>query len=413
MLTKLRTLTSILLGMCFVLVSYPLVAESSPAVDEMVVHRDIDYIDQVDYADNKDKLDIFMPVGAKDVPVLVFFHGGALQVGDKSEQGFVATRFIPEGVGVVLANYRLSPLVMHPAHIRDAATAFAWVVKNIEKYGGDPKRIYLSGQSAGAYLALLLSLDPSYLQAHGLGFSNIRATLASSPFTFVEEVAKVRPKTVWGTDPKIWMEASVTPYIGKGKTIVCQGVGVVLANYRLSPLVMHPAHIRDAATAFAWVVKNIEKYGGDPKRIYLSGQSAGAYLALLLSLDPSYLQAHGLGFSNIRATLASSPFTFVEEVAKVRPKTVWGTDPKIWMEASVTPYIGKGKPPILMVYADGDEDWRKQNIEGLKEKLLKAGHTKLKAVEVPNRIHSTVWTDINEPDDQTAKHFLEYMRKYE
>ncbi|MFB3059759.1 MAG: alpha/beta hydrolase [Candidatus Binatia bacterium] len=287
MLTKFRTLTSILLGMCFVLVSYPLVAESSSAVDDMVVHRDIDYIDQVDYADNKDKLDIFMPVGAKDVPVLVFFHGGALQVGDKSEQGFVATRFIPEGIGVVLANYRLSPLVMHPAHIRDAATAFAWVVKNIEKYGGDPKRIYVSGQSAGAYLALLLSLDPSYLQAHGLDFSSIRATLASSPFTFVEEVAKVRPKTVWGTDPKIWMEASVTPY------------------------------------------------------------------------------------------------------------------------------IGKGKPPILMVYADGDEDWRKQNIEGLKEKLLKAGHTQIKAVEVPNRIHSTVWTDINEPDDQTAKHFLEYMRKYQ
>ncbi len=50
----------------------------------------------------------------------------------------IAVRFVPLGFGVVSANYRLSPGVMHPAHIEDATTAFAWVVKNIETFGGDP-----------------------------------------------------------------------------------------------------------------------------------------------------------------------------------------------------------------------------------------------------------------------------------
>ena len=273
-------------GRLALLLGVGLTTVSLVLAEEMVVHRDIDYIPQAEYANNKDRLDIFMPTDASDVPVLLFFHGGALQRGDKSEEAFTATRFVPEGIGIVLANYRLSPGVMHPAHVRDAAAAFAWVLENIERYGGDPGRTYVAGQSAGAYLALLLSLDPRYLEAHGLKLSSIRATLASSPFTFVEEVAKTRSKTVWGTDPAVWMEASVTPY------------------------------------------------------------------------------------------------------------------------------IGKDKPPILMVYADGDEDWRKQNIRGLAEKLGQAGHPAVKTAEVPNRVHLSVWRDINEPDDETALHFLEFIRRY-
>jgi acetyl esterase/lipase len=97
------------------------------AENHMTVYRDIDYISGANYVDDKDKLDIFMPNNQKNVPVLIFFHGGALQGGDKREQGFIATRFVSEGVGVVLANYRLSPMVMHPAHILDAAAVFAFI----------------------------------------------------------------------------------------------------------------------------------------------------------------------------------------------------------------------------------------------------------------------------------------------
>jgi acetyl esterase/lipase len=192
-----------------------------------VVTRDVDYLADVDYAEDRDKLDIFMPEGATDAPVIVFFHGGALQYGDKSHGEVLAMRFVPEGVGIASANYRLSPAVMHPAHIQDAAAAFAWAVKNIERYGGDPERVYVSGHSAGAYLATLMALDPAHLALHDLKLDTIRGTIAISPFLYVEEVAKDRPKTVWGEDPDAWMAASATPHIeaGKGPMLLLYAAG--------------------------------------------------------------------------------------------------------------------------------------------------------------------------------------------
>ena len=182
-----------------------------------VVSRDIDYVSGARYEDGKDLLDVFMPEGANGVPVVVFFHGGALRGGDKGSGRAVAERLVPEGIGVVSASYRLSPTFRHPAHVEDAASATAWVLKNIAGYGGDPRRVYISGHSAGAYLAALLALDDSYLAAHGLSSDQIQGTIPISPFLYVEETAPDRPKDVWGDDPSDWLAASVTPHITSGK----------------------------------------------------------------------------------------------------------------------------------------------------------------------------------------------------
>src|SRR5690606_32958642 len=107
-------------------------------------YQDVDYIPDTNYQDAKDKLDIYMPGGKGPVPVLLFFHGGGLEQGDKSDMEFAARRFLHEGIGVVFANYRLSPSVMHPAHMQDAARAFAWVKKNIGRYGGDSLSVFVS-----------------------------------------------------------------------------------------------------------------------------------------------------------------------------------------------------------------------------------------------------------------------------
>lgn len=181
------------------------------------ITRDIDYLAGVDYANNKDRLDIFIPQKAGPIPVLVYFHGGALRMGDKGDGEQVAQRLHELGLGVVLANYRLSPGVQHPAHIEDAASAFAWVYRHIAGYGGDPRNLYVGGHSAGAYLAILLSLDPSHLAAEGLDTGLIRGTIGISPFLYVEETARQRPKTVWGEDPAAWLKASVSPHITGGK----------------------------------------------------------------------------------------------------------------------------------------------------------------------------------------------------
>ena len=186
---------------------------------EIVEHRDIDYVPGKDYAEDKDKLDVFMPEGVPNAPVVVYFHGGALQAGSKAIGEGLARQLAARGIGLVTANYRLSPGVMHPAHMEDATAAFAWTKKHIASYGGDPDRVFLSGHSAGAYLAALMALDPSYLEAQGLGLSDVRGVIPISPFLHVEDpdVAPRRPKTVWGTDPKVWLQASVTPYVSAGK----------------------------------------------------------------------------------------------------------------------------------------------------------------------------------------------------
>jgi len=189
-------------------------AQSSPTA--IRAHRDLDYISNAEYADARDRLDVFMPADSSGVPVIVFLHGGGLLIGDKGQAASVVQALVPRGIGVVAPNYRLSPAVEHPAHLEDAAAAFAWTVQNIAEYGGDPERVYLAGHSAGAYMATLLTLDDSYLESVGLSPSTIKGMVAISPFLYVEEVAPDRPKSVWGSDASVWTMASPSSYFRPG-----------------------------------------------------------------------------------------------------------------------------------------------------------------------------------------------------
>lgn len=109
-------------------------------------------------------LDIHYPDGGNDLPVIVWFHGGGLTEGKR----FVPAELKNEGVVVVAPGYRLSPGVKSPVYVEDAAAAVAWVFANISRYGGSPEKVYLSGASAGGYLASMVGLDKKYLAAHGL-----------------------------------------------------------------------------------------------------------------------------------------------------------------------------------------------------------------------------------------------------
>lgn len=112
-------------------------------------------------------LDIYAPTTTVKAPVVIFVHGGSWVFGDKDFFGLHRKmgRFLArEGVVAVMINYRLSPSVKHPEHAKDVARAYAWVVRNISKFGGDPERIILAGHSAGAHLASLVATDDSYLR---------------------------------------------------------------------------------------------------------------------------------------------------------------------------------------------------------------------------------------------------------
>lgn len=118
----------------------------------------IPYVEGAPADANKHKLDIYTPKHKKDFAVLIFIHGGSWRSGDRSNYPALANRFAKEGIGVVVPSYRLMPGAPHPAQVDDAVAAVDWTIRNIAQYGGDPKRIYVSGHSAGGHLAAYAGL---------------------------------------------------------------------------------------------------------------------------------------------------------------------------------------------------------------------------------------------------------------
>ena len=109
-------------------------------------------------------LDIHYPENGKDLPVIVWFHGGGLTEGSRT----IPDELRNGGVVVISPGYRLTPGVPVKTCIEDAAAALAWAFAHADRYGGSPDKIHLSGASAGGYLAAMVGLDKRYLAAHGL-----------------------------------------------------------------------------------------------------------------------------------------------------------------------------------------------------------------------------------------------------
>ncbi len=152
---------------------------SRPAVTYETV-RDIEYRTDANpdpYMREKCRADLYHPTNAPGFATVVWFHGGGLTGGGRD----VPESLRGQGFAVVGAGYRLSPNVKSPVYIEDAAAAVAWTIKNIEKYGGDPKRIYVGGHSAGGYLALMVGMDKRWLAAHQIDCDTLKALIPLSP----------------------------------------------------------------------------------------------------------------------------------------------------------------------------------------------------------------------------------------
>jgi acetyl esterase/lipase len=249
--------------------------------------RDVPYLEGANYADGKDKLDLYLPEGRSNAPVIVSYYGNQLMGGDKNEDAFIGRRFASAGFVTAVVNYRLSPGVSHPAHIQDAAASFAWVKRHVAKYGGNTERIFVIGYSAGGYLAALLSTDRRYLAAHKLSPRDIRGTVPVSAFYWVERpgVAPDRDKSVWGTSPDVWADAS-------------------------------PAH---------------------------------------------HLQAEA--------------------------------------------------PPMLILYADRDEDWRRQQNVEIAAAMKAAGQSNVEIAMIGDRTHSTIWSRVGDDGDETAERIIRFASR--
>ncbi|WEK04692.1 MAG: alpha/beta hydrolase [Candidatus Devosia phytovorans] len=131
------------------------------------------------------KLDIYAPTKTETaLPVIFFVYGGSWNDGDRRNYDFAGRALAALGYVTVIADYRLLPEVEYPAFLDDCSLAFAWVVDNIARHGGDYTRMALMGHSAGAYNALMLGLSPDHLARRGL-MANVRCMVGlSGPYDF-------------------------------------------------------------------------------------------------------------------------------------------------------------------------------------------------------------------------------------
>lgn len=111
------------------------------------------------------RLDVYRPAAGGPHPVLVYVHGGSWNSGNKELYAPAAQRFVREGLVVVVPGYTLYPKGTYRQQVEDVTAALAWTLENVERFGGDPRRVVVGGQSAGAHLAALAVLDERWLGA--------------------------------------------------------------------------------------------------------------------------------------------------------------------------------------------------------------------------------------------------------
>lgn len=166
-------------------------------------------------ADPRQRLDLYIP----DKPdperrVVVFFYGGSWTSGDRKDFLFVGQALAAAGFLVVIPDYRLSPNPRFPGFVEDGAQAMRWVQDNIAAHGGDASRLFLSGHSAGAHIALMLAADTLWLRAAGFDRTRLKGVIGiAGPYDFLPiRSASVRDVFA-GSDP-----AATQPinFVGRG-----------------------------------------------------------------------------------------------------------------------------------------------------------------------------------------------------
>ena len=111
------------------------------------------------------KLDLYLPDKPKGSGLVVWIHGGGWHKGSK-EKCFIT--WLPQhGYTVASISYRLSSVAKFPAQLHDCKGAVRWLRTNAEKYGYNPKRIFVAGASAGGHLTALMATTSGHKLLEG------------------------------------------------------------------------------------------------------------------------------------------------------------------------------------------------------------------------------------------------------
>jgi acetyl esterase len=124
------------------------------------LERDVAY-GPADGAHNR--LDVYVPRrAARPLPVVMYVHGGGFAMLSKDTHRVMAIAIARAGYLLFNINYRQGPGHGYPVPLHDATLALLWVREHCERYGGDPSRIALAGESAGGNLVTALAVASSW-----------------------------------------------------------------------------------------------------------------------------------------------------------------------------------------------------------------------------------------------------------
>jgi len=209
-----RTLTLVLVTV----LSTPILA------DEPNVQRGIPYAVP---KNERQMLDVYAPKNGKNLPVVIWIHGGGWRAGDKSSVLKKPQAFVDKGYVFVAINHRFFPTVTVKEMTGDIAKAIRWTHDHAKEYGGDPKSIFVMGHSSGAHLAALVCTDDRYLKGEGLPLSIIKGCVPVDVSVYdipkrLKDGGSVATATftkTFGATEELQRELSPVTHVAKGKNI--------------------------------------------------------------------------------------------------------------------------------------------------------------------------------------------------
>lgn len=249
------------------LLAFPILAA------EPKVTRDLPYAEP---KNERQTLDVYAPTEGKNLPVVVWIHGGGWRAGDKSSVQKKPQAFADKGFVFVSTNYRFVPKVTVKEMTGDIAKTIRWVHDHAQEYGGDPKSIIVMGHSAGAHLAALVCTDDRYLKAEGLPLSIIKVCMPVDVSVYdipkrLKVGGSLRPSAIsatFGDTEESQRDLSPATHVAKGKNI--------------PPfLILHVADRPETKAQSHWLADKLKDAGVSAKVVAAEGTTHGTINANL------------------------------------------------------------------------------------------------------------------------------------
>ncbi|WP_086734179.1 alpha/beta hydrolase [Erythrobacter colymbi] len=161
--------------------------------------------------DSLQALDLWVPEGAKNAPLVLFVHGGGWKRGSKNNAmgRAMPAHMLAQGYAFASVDYRLVPRNTVEEQASDVAAALAYLLERADSLGIDRSRVVLTGHSAGAHLVALVGTDERYLKSVGLSFADIDGVMPNdgAAYDVAAQIEGAGPmmletyKQAFGTEP--------------------------------------------------------------------------------------------------------------------------------------------------------------------------------------------------------------------